>query len=92
MLQALECVVQSQAEVSDEHRLVGILERLGRRGVLSCRVPVGARGPRGVNSTLGLIHFLVRWRATTGNDEQQDEADSAESRSSKHRKQRVYRR
>ena len=84
MLATLEGVIQRQSIVADEHRVVGILERVSCRCVLSCCVPVGARGSGGVNRALGLIHFFARRGSAPGREQYGQDAGKAEGQSVKH--------
>jgi len=66
-------VIQGQPIVAIVGGVVCVLQRSFGRHELVVRVLVGPDGPRGVNRTLRLLHFLVRGFGTRSREEDEQE-------------------
>ncbi len=65
---AVERVVQRQTIVALRDGVLRVLQRLDGGVVLFGGEAIGARGPRGIDRALGLIHFARRWRGATNGE------------------------
>jgi len=82
---AVECVVEGEAIVALIDRLLRIGQRQLGGGEFLGRVLVGARRLRGIQRSLGLLHFLVgRFSAAPDRDEQRKTQSRQDTRAQGH--------